>query len=87
MEKSLSSRCLLIFFLRFFNLERAAGSIIKGCWKGQGQAETVSPICFYMSERLIRITYNRNGRTLAIYHTNKEKDIQYLQVLGAGLLR
>lgn len=99
MEKSLSSRCLLIFFLRFLNLDmeakitqsleftRAAGSIIKGCWKGQGQAETVSPICFYMSERLMRITYNRNGRTLAIYHTNKEKDIQYLQFLGAGLLR
>lgn len=57
---------------------------VEGCWEDENP---VFLMCFYISDRRMVITHGRNGRMLALYQTNKEKNIHYIQVLGVGLLR
>lgn len=57
----------------------------KGCWKDPDQA---APMCFHISCNLMRITRGPNGGIpLALYYTNKIRDIHYIQALEDGLLR
>lgn len=92
-----ASLLFLILCLQFFKLDihakitenlkftRVNRREVEGCWKDH--TETVSSMCFHISERLMRIMRSQKGSILALYHTNKDKDVQYLQVLGDGLLR
>lgn len=93
MRTSLLFLVLCLLFLRFDTHETTLGYVklkrvdrgnLEGCWKDH---DPVLSMCFYISDRLMRITYNQNGRTLAFYHTNEDKNMHYIQVLGLGLLR
>ena len=57
---------------------------VVGCWKDH---DPVFSMCFHISDRLMRIMYTQNKRILVLYHTNDEKNMHYIQVLGLGLLR
>jgi len=67
------------------NLKKIDQEEAKGCWKDPDQA---APMCFHISSNLMRITRGPNGGIpLALYYTNKIRDIHYIQALEDGLLR
>ena len=68
----------------YLKLTRIDQGGVEGCWKDNDPA---SSLCFHISDRLMRITHSQNGRTLALYYTNEESNMHYIQVLGLGLLR
>lgn len=67
-------------------LRKVANDEIKGCWKDSGKCDLA--MCFYISNHLMRITSGAfKGVPMALYHTNKIRDMHYLQVLGITLVR
>ena len=94
-----SSLLLLFFGLQFVNseihannaenslpgleLKRIEHKAVEGCWKDHDQ---VVPVCFHISNKLMRVTHSQSSDILALYYTNRIGSIHYTQALGTGLL-
>lgn len=67
-------------------LKNVGDEEVQGCWTDLDQV--FLSMCFDISSNLIRITTSLNGEVpLALYYTNNLRNIDYIQVLGSGILR